>query len=1196
MTMHNPRNWLRNLFGVKPTTVRNRQRFEFHTLEDRTVPAGTPELVLDINPNTFGSNPSQITAVGSAAYFTATDDVGRNGLWKSDGTAAGTVFLKYVDASSLTDVNGTLFFTAYDVTNGQELWKSDGTVAGTTLVRDIYPGTSTVYGYYGGTYIVPNSSSPSSLTNVNGRLYFTADNGIHGRELWTSDGTEAGTFLVKDIQGGIASSTPQSLVNANGTLLFSAYDAAHGYELWKSDGTAAGTVLLKDFIAGPDSSGPYSMTNVNGTVFFNARNSSFGSDFWKSDGTAAGTVRLIQNFGGDHYTNVNGTLFFIHWDGNNGNEVWKSNGTAAGTVRVKSLGWEHPDSLTNVNGKLFFTFSDSTNGRELWKSDGTAAGTVIVKDIHPGLAGGYPAQLTSVNGTLFFRAWDGTNGEELWKSDGTSIGTVMVKDISTGSTSTSPGSLTNINGTLFFSAWEITHGYELWKSNGTSAGTVMVKDVNAKNYSSEPRRLVDLNGTLIFEASVNNNQGNVVWSSDGSAAGTVPTNLPITLTSEVANVNGLLYFTAYSPSTSNGLWKSDGTAAGTTFITPLPNAIDSPTNVNGTLFFTLYEGSYGAELWKSDGTAAGTTLVKDIDPSYTGFYGWYGGWYTFPNSSSPSGLTAMNGKLYFTASDGIHGRDLWMSDGTAAGTVLVKDFAGDVALGSPGLENVNGTLYFAANDGVSGVELWKSNGTAAGTVLVADIVAGTGGSNPGSLANVNGILYFAADKAANDRELWSSNGTAAGTRLVANINEGASSHPSDMTDVEGTLYFVANDGLFGWELWTSDGTAAGTYLVGDIFPGIGSASLSNLTNVNGTLFFAADDGIHGRELWKLEPDVVGPPIISIAGVTKTEGNTGVATASFTVRLNRSFTETVTVHYATSNGTATAGSDYQAASGTLTFTPGETTKTIPVQILGDYLPEDSEWFVVNLDTATNATISLGTATGTILDDEPRITIGDVTKAEGNTGTTSFTFPVSLTVDTDAAVQVAYSISLGTAGSGDLQTASGTLTIPAGQLSGSITIPVNGDRVPEPTETFFVTLSSPANAGIIDGQAVGTILDDEPRISISDVTMKEGKNGQTTLFMFTVSLSTAYDQAVTMSFRTVNGTATTSDNDYVSKTGTVTFAPGETTKTITIQVKGDNKNEADEYFYLDLFDNSSNSLFIKNRGIGSILNDDKPSRRL
>jgi len=166
----------------------------------------------------------------------------------------------------------------------------------------------------------------------------------------------------------------------------------------------------------------------------------------------------------------------------------------------------------------------------------------------------------------------------------------------------------------------------------------------------------------------------------------------------------------------------------------------------------------------------------------------------------------------------------------------------------------------------------------------------------------------------------------------------------------------------------------------------------------------------------------------------------------------------------------------------------------------------------------------------------------------------------------------------------------VTIPAGQTSRTFAIAVLGDRVAEPTETFAVNLSAPVNATITDGQGLGTILDNEPRISINDVSKQEGNGSKTTLFTFTVTLSAAYDQAVTMSYQTVNGTATTAGNDYIAKTGTVTFNPGETTKTITIEVKADNKKESNETFYLDLINNSSNSLFTKFRGIGTILNDD------
>jgi hypothetical protein len=217
---------------------------------------------------------------------------------------------------------------------------------------------------------------------------------------------------------------------------------------------------------------------------------------------------------------------------------------------------------------------------------------------------------------------------------------------------------------------------------------------------------------------------------------------------------------------------------------------------------------------------------------------------------------------------------------------------------------------------------------------------------------------------------------------------------------------------------------------------------------------------------------------------------------------------------------------------------------------------------------------------------------VTVTEGNAGTRAATFTVTLSAPYAQPVTVQYATANGTATAGsDYQAArSGTLSIPAGQTMGTITVPVIGDRLPESDETFFVNLSGATNATIADGQAVGTIVDDEPRISINDVTKAEGRKSKTTLFTFTVMLSVPYDQPVTMSFSTVNGTATTGDNDYVGKSGTLTFNPGETTKTITIEVKGDSKREANETFFVDLFGNSSNSWFSKKRGLGTILNDD------
>jgi hypothetical protein len=222
--------------------------------------------------------------------------------------------------------------------------------------------------------------------------------------------------------------------------------------------------------------------------------------------------------------------------------------------------------------------------------------------------------------------------------------------------------------------------------------------------------------------------------------------------------------------------------------------------------------------------------------------------------------------------------------------------------------------------------------------------------------------------------------------------------------------------------------------------------------------------------------------------------------------------------------------------------------------------------------------------------PTLRIGDRTVTEGNTGAVGAVFTVTLSATATQTVTVQFMTANGTAIAGsDFQSMAGTLTFSPGETSKMFAVPVIGDRLGEANENFLVNLSGATNATIADSQGVSTILDNEPRISINDVSMREGRNGKTS-FVFTVTLSAAYDQPVTMSFRTVNGTATTNDGDYTAKTGTLTFAPGETTKTITIEVKGDSKSESDETFYLDLYGLSSNGLFTKSRGVGTILNDD------
>lgn len=222
--------------------------------------------------------------------------------------------------------------------------------------------------------------------------------------------------------------------------------------------------------------------------------------------------------------------------------------------------------------------------------------------------------------------------------------------------------------------------------------------------------------------------------------------------------------------------------------------------------------------------------------------------------------------------------------------------------------------------------------------------------------------------------------------------------------------------------------------------------------------------------------------------------------------------------------------------------------------------------------------------------PLMRIGDATVSEGNTGTRNASFTVTLSAPSSQPVTVRYLTSDGTAAAGSDYTAStGTLTFAPGQTTATIAIPVRGDRLAEANEAFSVRLVEPTNASIADAVGVGTILDDEPRLAIGDASVLEGKSG-TKVVTFTVTLSAAYDEAVTVTFATRNGTATTADNDYIARSGTLTFAPGETVKTITISVKGDKKREADEYFDVLLGTASRNALIADGSGRGTIVNDD------
>ena len=418
----------------------------------------------------------------------------------------------------LTAVGNLLFFTADDGVSGRELWRSNGTTAATVRVKDIRVGTGDSL----------RDEDRNQLTAIGNTLYFVADDGVYGSELWKSDGTEAGTVLVKNINPGNKDSNPRNFVRIGSTIYFTADDGVSGMELWKSDGTAAGTVQVKNINPGSTGSFPFDLTVIGNTLYFVAFTNTHGEELWKSDGTTAGTVLVKDiHFGSmgsepKDLTVIGNMLYFSADDMINGREIWKSDGTTGGTGLLKNIHIDDmpsdPEDLMVIGNTLYFTADNMFNGRELWRSDGRAEGTVLVKDINPGFAHSFPAYLTAVGNTLFFNANDGVSGDELWKSNGTEDGTVRVKNIRAGSEGR-----TTLGSTLYFEANDGTSGDELWRSDGSSSGTVRVADLKPGSSSANPSNFTVVGNTLFFTAN-NGDNGEGLWAI--SAPPTPPPNPP----------------------------------------------------------------------------------------------------------------------------------------------------------------------------------------------------------------------------------------------------------------------------------------------------------------------------------------------------------------------------------------------------------------------------------------------------------------------------------------------------------------------------------------------------------------------------------------------------------------------------------------------------------------------------------------------
>jgi ELWxxDGT repeat protein len=391
----------------------------------------------------------------------------------------------------LTAVGNTLYFTADDGNNGFQLWRSNGTAAST---KPVITGRKFV-------------ASPSNLTALGNTLFFSADDGFTGTELWKSNGTAAGTVRVADVNQGIGSSFPSYFIAVDNLIYFiSDYDGSRA--LWRTNGTTSGTysILSLRRYSNPDK--PLFAT-VGNTVFYHS--DTYDRQLWKTDGTQRGTLLAVDlSLSVPIEMAALGNMLIFISSGRNeqnqstGTELFKSDGTATGTSLLVDIrpgsSSSYPQNLTRIGNTIYFTADDGSSGRELWKTNGTAAGTVRVADIRPGGNSSNPRFLTPVGNTLYFVAFDETAGTELWKTDGTTAGTVRVRDIAQGSFSSTPEELTAVGNMLYFTADDGTTGRELWRTDGTAAGTVRVADIRSGEFSSNPANLTAVGRNLYFTA------------------------------------------------------------------------------------------------------------------------------------------------------------------------------------------------------------------------------------------------------------------------------------------------------------------------------------------------------------------------------------------------------------------------------------------------------------------------------------------------------------------------------------------------------------------------------------------------------------------------------------------------------------------------------------------------------------------------
>ena len=714
------------------------------------------------------------------------------------------------------------------------------------------------------------SSFPAHLRALGDRLYFSADDGIHGRELWWCD-LKGNYALAADLMPGPQASMPDRIAPAGRVLYFTASSPAFGRELWMLRKSAIAPTLVEDIRPGELPGEPFFLAISGIHVYFAALIQTRDWRLWHTPEGASPTTLLatltpgpLAGEGLRCHAGPDGSLLFYRMGG-----LCKAG--PPGVKEERLMPFDIASDLWNtgvigmLGNKIIFVGAHEKSGEELWVSHGKAGDAQLVKDILPGPESPNIGAFCQFQNAFYFGAEDGVHGVELWKTDGTAEGTVLVKDIYPGPSSGDPYNFAATDDYVYFTGNDGVHGREMWRSDGTELGTQMLQDLYPGPKGSEP------------------------W--------------------KPAATDRLVYFCANSLAYGEEVFRAGRGVAGIEVLRDIvPGTADSgPHNTTlcgNTVFFTCNDGMHGEELWMSDGTDEGTHLAADVRKPRNN------------PASSPRNLTALNGGIVFSVSDLTHGEEVWFSDGTEQNTQLLADVYPGAKSSSPhSFTASNENVYFVAHTPDLGEEVWWTNGTAEGTSVFCDLAPGVAGAHPDLLTPQGGRLCFVGASGSGDRSLWVvGEGNQCAPSQVANsqglpitgifvykervfcyvaekpkgtsslwevdgANEcmrkvcaqiGTGTHEKEdplprflallyppprglpeerSAPLEGITYFTRYTPEYGAEMWCTDGSLEGTRLFLDAFPGPGSSSPAEYRVMDGKVYFMADHANEGRVLW-----------------------------------------------------------------------------------------------------------------------------------------------------------------------------------------------------------------------------------------------------------------------------------------------------------------------------------------------------------